>query len=433
MHSNNDKATGRSLRTLFVSHAVPDPNGRGSERRAAQHLRTLSALGPVTLVIPESIAATSEQRCDAMARLEVDKVIRRPDLTRAAIWNRRHAEAAGRFSRAWAAMHRRPEIDQAAPPEYHGACLSLIDGEFDLIFAFRIASATWLDSFMPATAAGGAVRIVDFDDIESIGMSRNLPALRSSLFWQVMLRRWIRFTRLTEQRLANEWDRVLVCSDHDVVEIRERYGANALAIPNTVPFDRPVTEPAPKPFRLLFVGTFSYGPNVAGLTWFVDNVWPALREKLGSDLELQAAGYDAPPEIFALGERPGITITSPAESLSPLYANAHAVIAPIMSGAGTRIKIIEAMAFGKAVVTTTVGCEGLAVSSGEQLLIADDETAFADAVLKLASDAGKRQAIARQGRDFGERNFSPGVAHDRLKDDIITKISRYAGARSLAA
>ncbi|TIX51250.1 glycosyltransferase family 4 protein [Alteraurantiacibacter aquimixticola] len=415
------------MKILFVSHAVPDVNGRGSERRAAQHLATLETLGEVTLVLPDSIAATAEGRGDAMSRLKVDRLVRRPDLTNAAIWNKRHENASGRISRAWAALHRRPEIDQAAPGRYHEECRALIDDDFDLIFAFRIASATWLDSFMPANSDSKAVRIVDFDDIESIGMTRNLPALRSSLFWQVMLRRWIKFTRQTEQRLCDSWDRVLVCSDHDIGEIRDRYGAKAIAVPNTVPFDRAESEPAPLPFRVLFVGTLSYGPNVAGIDWFVKEVWPSLHEALGSKIELVITGYDAPPEIMAFGEMDGVTVISPAESLTPLYAASHAVIAPILSGAGTRIKIIEAMAFGKAVVTTAVGCEGLAVENGEHLLIADEPKDFADAVLSLADDAALRRLVARRGREFGRDHFAPEAADEKLRAAIMAELGTASG------
>lgn len=404
------------MKILFVSHAVPDPNGRGIERRAAQHLHTLRQIGEITLVIPDALAATSEQRCDALSKLDLARIVRRPDLTRDATTRARHAKATNRLTRAWAALRRRPEIDQAVPSRYRAECRQLVEGDFDLIFAFRLASAIWLESILPAKAQIGTPRIVDFDDIESIAMARSHALLKASIFWRLMLWRWTEFARHMEQHLCRWWTKVLVCSEHDVTVLKQRNQAEAAAIPNAVAFDSPRPEPASGPFRLLFVGTFSYGPNVAGILWFADEIWPALRETLGHEIEFYAVGFDPPPEVLALGGRPGITIVGPVESLPPHYAAAHAVIAPIFSGGGTRIKIIEAMAFGKPIVTTQMGCEGLQVEHGAQLLIADDAPAFQSAVMKLARDASYRSSLGHAGWDYGQRHFSPEIADARLKN-----------------
>lgn len=402
------------MNILFVSHAVPDDNGRGIQKRAAQHLHALRRLGKVTLVLPAYMAAEAEANGADLGLLDVQTIIRRPDRTLARLTEAAHRDARGAVGRLWSALRRRPEIDQRATGADRGASRALVDGHWDLIFAFRLASAIWLDSILPPPKNGGPPRVVDFDDIESIAMRRTHAAIRTTLLWRVKLRQWEGFVERVERRLARSWSLLLLCSERDAALVKQRYDAATLAIPNAVAFADPPPEPPAPPFRLLFVGTFSYGPNVYGLTWFVEQVWPGLREALGNGIELHAIGFDPPAAVLALGSHEGVTIVGPAETLPPHYAGSHAVIAPIFSGGGTRIKIIEAMSFGRPVVTTSLGCEGLDLADGEHALIADSPDGFRDAILRLTKEPGLRSAIARASWLYGRANFAVEPVESRM-------------------
>jgi len=167
---------------------------------------------------------------------------------------------------------------------------------------------------------------------------------------------------------------------------------------------RPVPE-EPGPPRLLFTGTMSYPPNHQGICWFVREVWPFVRAEV-PDAQLDIVGKDPPDDVRALDAIDGVTVHGFVESMSPFFARAHAVVVPILAGAGIRVKIVEAMAAGRAVVSTPLGCEGLAgLEPGQHLLVADAPQPFAQAAIRLLRDAPLREQIARAGRELAERSY----------------------------
>ena len=151
----------------------------------------------------------------------------------------------------------------------------------------------------------------------------------------------------------------------------------------------------------------SYPPNHQGIRWFADEVWPRVRRAL-PDARLDVVGKDPPEAVRALDGRDGIAVHGFVPSMAPFFAAAHAVVVPILTGAGIRVKIVEAMSAGRALVSTSLGWEGLAhLEPGRHLLVADEPEAFADAALRLLGDPGLR------GAD-GRRRARPGRARVRL-------------------
>jgi polysaccharide biosynthesis protein PslH len=167
---------------------------------------------------------------------------------------------------------------------------------------------------------------------------------------------------------------------------------------------RPAPE-EPGPARLLFTGTMSYPPNHQGIRWFAREVWPLVRAELpGAQLDI--VGKDPPDDLRALDAIDGVTVHGFVESMAPFFARAHAVVVPILAGAGIRVKIIEAMAAGRAVVSTPLGCEGLAgLEPGRHLLVAAEPQAFADAALRLLREPELRERLAGAGRELAERFY----------------------------
>jgi polysaccharide biosynthesis protein PslH len=178
---------------------------------------------------------------------------------------------------------------------------------------------------------------------------------------------------------------------------------------------RPAPESPPSPPRLLFTGTMSYAPNHQGIRWFADEVWPLVRRRL-PDARLDVVGKDPPDAVAALHGSDGIEVHGFVPSMAPFFARAHAVVVPILTGAGIRVKIVEAMSAGRPLVSTSLGWEGLAhLEPGRHLLVADDPGAFAEAVLRLLGDPELRARMAREARALAEREYDWRGLGDRLE------------------
>ena len=145
----------------------------------------------------------------------------------------------------------------------------------------------------------------------------------------------------------------------------------------------------------------SYPPNHQGIRWFADEVWPRVRSAL-PDARLDVVGKDPPEAVRALDGRDGVAVHGFVPSMAPFFAAAHAVVVPILTGAGIRVKIVEAMSAGRALVSTSLGWEGLAhLEPGRHLLVADEPAAFADAALRLLGDEALRTRMAADAARAG--------------------------------
>ena len=154
--------------------------------------------------------------------------------------------------------------------------------------------------------------------------------------------------------------------------------------------------PAPQPAApsVLLLGSLGYAPNVHGLFWFLDRVLPLLP----SDLTVTVAGSRATPEVRRrLAAAPVRFVDTPPE-LAPLYAEHAVSVVPVFQGSGTRGKILESLAYERAVVTTTQGVGGLELAEGDGYVVADDAELFAARVARLAASPDERAALARRGR-----------------------------------
>lgn len=385
------------MKILFVTEAYPNPHGAGWERRAAQHIRALNRLGQVTVLLPwrdaDRLDPEAPARCLALGVAEVLVRTHAPASVKAI---EAHKTAGNRPARAWYALTRRPYLDSRLPRRHRGIYREQLRGRFDLAFAFKIQSAIWLDSVLPP-AGRPPVRVVDFDDIESRMFettSVNVPG--HNRFWGWKLRRQLDWLRAAERRLVDGWSATCLCSDLDAGRLTAGMpGAPApWIVPNGYVFAPPLDQPTEKPLDVLFIGTFSYTPNVDAARWFVAEVWPRVRTALGDGAQLTLAGFSPPPAITALDGIDGVRVVANAPDVAALYARAGIVIAPILSGSGTRVKLIEAAAFGRAIVTTALGCEGLDFADGVHAEIADQPGTFADRIIALARDPARRAALA---------------------------------------
>ena len=184
------------------------------------------------------------------------------------------------------------------------------------------------------------------------------------------------------------------------------------------------THDAPQPGQsseILFVGS-NTEPNIAGLKWFCEGCWPAIRSAI-PEARLSVAGSVA----MGLGDYPapaGVRYLGMVDDLAPLYRNAGVVISPLTFGSGLKIKLIEAMALGKAIVATPVTLQGVEDIAPEAALSTDDPARFADGVIALAGDEALRRRMGRAALDVAQARFSAEAAQGAFRDWLLEVSAR---------
>ncbi len=217
-------------------------------------------------------------------------------------------------------------------------------------------------------------------------------------------------------------DAVLVTSEREYDALRNLIpGQQIEVIPNGVDTRTfvqrgPVREIS---HHITFTGSMDYFPNIDAVLFFARRCWPIIQEQL-PDATWQIVGKNPPAEIQRLSALPGITVTGTVPEVQPYLAVSSVVIAPLQIGSGTRLKILEALAMQKAVVTTSVGCEGLAVENEKHLLIANRPEEFAQAVVTLLQNAEWRTKLGNAGRALVEAEYSWEYCGNRLLQVLET-------------
>ena len=238
------------------------------------------------------------------------------------------------------------------------------------------------------------------------------PISRRLLTWQ--WQRMLRFERAALER----FDLVVAVSDADG-DTFERLYPGALRSPvhvvNTgvdTRYFAPLPEPPARRAHIVFTGSMDWLPNEDGMTWFVRDILPLIR-RAEPEATLSIIGRSPTPAVRRLAEEGGVEVTGSVDDVRPHVAAGSVYIVPLRIGGGTRLKIFEAMGMGKAVVSTTIGAEGLPVTDGSDLVLADEPAAFAASVVALMRDGDRRRRMAIAARRLVvERYDWSAVAQD---------------------
>jgi glycosyltransferase involved in cell wall biosynthesis len=358
------------MRIAVVTHVMPHPADSGSRIRVARLVRTLRRRHEVALVSLEAGDAAAAATAlgvpvivhPARARRGLAAVAIAPETT-AAVW---------RAVRDW----------RADAVQVQGT------------FGAAAAGIQRGGAEVPAVVDEGCVYHLSY---------RRAAALAPTPVGRVrdLLRSW-RLRRF-EQVLARRAAAVVAVSPGEAAVVRALAPATRVVVaPNGV--DAAALTPSAPGQAALFVGLLSYEPNRDAMTWFARQVLP----RLGPDgPEVLVAGREPGPELLALARRmPRLRLLGFVPDLAPLYARAGVFVNPMRGGGGTRLKMLEAMAAGKAVVSTTVGAEGLALTPGRDVVIADGAPAFADAVRALLADRADAERLGRAARALVEARYA---------------------------
>jgi sugar transferase (PEP-CTERM/EpsH1 system associated) len=216
---------------------------------------------------------------------------------------------------------------------------------------------------------------------------------------------WLRLRRY-EAQVCLRTDRVLAVSEADAKALQKLVpDVRTIVVPNGIDTRAyaPALTHADTP-TLVFTGTMDFRPNVDAVLWFAREVLPKIRAQMG-DVRFLAVGQRPHRRLDVLRGDPAVTLTGFVDDPRPYIADAVVYVVPLRMGGGTRFKILEALAMGKAVVSTTLGAEGFPVTHGKELLLADEPGEFAQTVVALLNAPEKREALGQAGRAFVEARY----------------------------
>lgn len=248
-----------------------------------------------------------------------------------------------------------------------------------------------------------------------------LTDLRNPLRWHGAAYSFIQWQRLQryEAQACRRADHVVAVSAADAAALRELVpGLNPTVIPNGLDLSAydPGVAPAPGMGKqaIVFTGKMDYRPNVDAMLWFARQVLPHIRQQIPV-AHLWIVGQQPHRRLAPLQEDPGVTVTGWVESPQPFIAGAAVYVVPMRMGGGTRLKVLEAMAMERAVVATSLGAEGFTVQHEQELILADDPPAFAEAVVSLLRNPSRRAALGRAARAFVQAYYDWGALIPRLE------------------
>lgn len=394
------------MRILFISPVPPSPRFSGSGIRAFNTLRALASFGQVTLLAPvlekhRTLLQDSEPWCEEL--IATGLLTPRRDL-----WP---SDRRTRWEKYW-------ETISTLEPlllRYHDFSLfsklvrDLTATPPDLVWIYK----SWLAA--PLLPFDWQRVVVDLDDLLFRVMRRAMrhtPWYGSKLFCE-NIEIWKE--ELFERRLCKRAAQVLVCSEGDRRILRHD---NVRILPNCVDLDaEPPLEELEEPLQLLFIGKMDYQPNIDAALYFCKSILPHIR-KVEPRAHVYIVGREPPMEVQALHTGTDVFVTGAVPDAAPYFKTAGMVIIPIRFGGGTRVKILEAFAHRKAVVSTTIGCEGLAVEQDVHLYRADTPREFAAKCLALMTNAPMRKALGIAGRELVESHYSQIIFHRTVRECI---------------
>ena len=386
------------MNILFLARENPFPADTGVKMRAWMVLKSLAKAHRVTLVCFGDDKNGSVPGCEAV------HVIEPPAKKSGHPYGKM---LLGLFSSLPFAVEGRISGD------YDRKVKGLLDGnKFDLI----VCDSLYLAPYVPA---GATKTLLDEHNIESV-IIRRYAQLERNIFKKVYALYELGRMKRFESQIWNRFDLMMVCSQVDKQQAEQRSRANKIhVVPNGVLLPAELNN-REEPGTLLYSGLIGWRPNEDAVFYFAKEIYPLIKRAIPQTRWL-IVGKGPTPAVKSLEEEGSITVTGAVEKIEPYIEKSAVVVVPLRIASGTRLKILEALAMGKAVVSTSVGAEGLDVTYGKNILIADEPEDFANAVIGLLKDVHKRKELGANGRKLVEEKYSYEIIGKKI-DEVIKLI-----------
>jgi glycosyltransferase involved in cell wall biosynthesis len=341
-----------------------------------------------------------------------------------------HSPGWQHLARGMRSFFEQPEMRPASGAEQLRAFEACLERQPNVIFIHRLLS------MVPAMRTRKPLPpiFLDLDDIEHRKLIRFIPqpprSKSSALHYLRVPALW-----WGECQAIRRAQATFVCSESDQAYLTNQWQLpGVVTIPNAVSI--PSQQPIPSEPTLLFIGTYAYPPNVNAANFLIEQVFPRIQKQC-HDAHLIIAGPN-PQNIRGYGRAiPGIEFTGYVDDLEDLYRRVRVVCCPVFAGGGTRVKLIEAAAYGKPIVASAIGAEGLHLHHGKEFLLCNSAQQFAEACLELFSNdnlcrslgtAARETAIQRYDRLNIMNQIRQAIDHQKINvdsddDEIICQIN----------
>lgn len=376
------------MKILFVSPWYPDPPDNGAKLRISNLLSTLCSRHRVTLIAAHDPAVSPPSVHEPFSLCE--KVIPVPWLPRPVRGVRRILSFLWPEP-AWVFVTPLRNVSEAIVQEIRA-------GNHDLVVTYELSTLGYLPAY-------GQIPVI-LDDVELGGYLRDTEGTSFAVRTRLRLFAWKlqRALRLTLPRLAGctvpsstEYERVRrIVPQVPPIEI----------IPNCIDGARyEEISASSRPETLIFTGALTFGANHEAVAFFLREIYPHIKHELPG-VQLCITGRHDGVALPLVEQDPSVKLAGFVDDVRPLIANSRVSIVPLLTGGGTRFKILEAMALGTPVVSTTKGAEGLGAQPNEHLLIADQPQEFAQAVVQLCQNQALHARLSTAGRRFVAENYT---------------------------
>lgn len=388
------------MRLLFISGWYPYPPDNGARIRVFNLIKHLAAQNEITLLsFSSSPEPVSQERLDAMS----------PYCRSIAAVPYKEFEP-GRLRALLALLSTRPRsiVDTYSPEMAALVKQAIPDTAFDVVAASTLRAAPYVLSIK------GIPRV--FEDIEVAVLHEKFayaPNLAARIRYGLM---WWKQSRYIG-RLLFQFGGCTVVSERErdlVLGIVPNYHPLTV-VPNGVDLEANTGDfGAPKPDTLIYSGALTYSANFDAMEFFLRDIFPQVKAQRSNAHLRITGGYDGTlVERLPLGN--GAELTGYLDDIRPAVAQSWACVVPLRVGGGTRLKILEAMALGTPVISTSKGAEGLEVSHEKNVLIADNPNDFAQAVLRVLKDKTLRTKLSANGRRLVEERYSWEMCTSQLE------------------
>jgi glycosyltransferase involved in cell wall biosynthesis len=392
------------VRLLWLTPEAPEPGGAGGAIRSYHQLRGLAERG-VELVVVAPAYEHQARGASALADIGVElRLVSR--LQSKAV---DAARAVASSPRLLATAARAPWLGWQAAAFWtrlrSSVSSAFAAGPFDAAVIEHDFAIAWANELPAALPVGLVFHNAYWTYYEGTG--GHLAALEARRFRTHVARHG--------GRLSRGW----AVSEPDRAEIREVLPRLAVdVVPNGVDAGRLAQVTGePEPGRLLFTGTLDYAPNADAVRWFSDEVLPLVRARR-PDARLTVVGRNPPADVRALDRDGAVEVTGWVDDLAPYQRAAAVTVAPLRSGGGTKLKVLEALAAGRPLVATPIAAEGIDITDGRHLLVRDDAAGFAEAVVELLDDRDRAGALAAAGRELVAQRYDWSVLADAMHDSL---------------
>lgn len=391
----------RRPRLLFLSQCLPFPPHSGVTNRTFNILKQLAKEFEVSLVAFSRRNHQPSAESRSHSRVELSRIVHRVFLPAPipSEWSPLRKVAVHLSSVLSGSPYTKYDYRSSVfASELEGA---IATGPFDFVHLDSLDLFDWIPKLPHAAVA------CTHHNIES-----ELLRLRATRTHPPLLGRYVghqaRLMQHIESKVSTTLALNVVTSDIDGARLRRLApGARVLTVPNGVDTDyfSPQSNVEVEPNSVAFLGPSYMLPNRDGVEYFLDAMWPRVRQQVPT-ATLRLIGRISPQDKRRFETRPGVTALGYVPDVRHHLAAASVCIVPLRIGGGTRLKILDSWAMGNAVVSTSIGCEGLEAKDGENILVRDDPKEFAQATTDVMRDAQLRAHLGAGARRTAELRYS---------------------------